>query len=49
MCTQDPTELILLSLVLLFTADVMDLTDYRIVEEIQIRFAVLLQNFINYR
>jgi len=46
---QDPTELILLSLVLLFTADMMDLTDYRIVEEIQIRFAVLLHNFINYR
>jgi len=46
---QDPTELILLSLVLMFTADMMDLTEYRIVEDIQIRFAVLLHNFINYR
>merc|ERR1711872_944632 len=47
--TQDPTELILLSLLILFCPDMLDLVERGKVEEIQLKFAVLLQNFLNHK
>ena len=44
---QEPTELILLSLVILFCPDMMDLVGRRKVEETKLRFSVLLQNYLN--
>jgi hypothetical protein len=46
---QDTSELILLSLTILFCPDMLDLTERRKVENIQLRFAVLLQNYLNQR
>jgi len=46
---QEPTELILLSLVILFCPDMMDLVDRKKVEEIQLKFAVLLQSYLNHK
>jgi len=46
---QDPTELVLLSLTILFSPDLLDLTDRRKVEHVQLKFAVLLQKYLNYR
>jgi len=44
---QDPTELVLLSLVIFFTTDMLDLTSRNKVEEIQMTFALLLQKYIS--
>ena len=49
MYDQEPTELILLSLVILFCPDMMDLVDRKKVEEIQLKFAVLLQSYLNHK
>ena len=46
---QEPTELILLSLVILFCPDMMDLVERKKVEGIQLKFAVLLQNYLNHK
>jgi len=46
---QDPTELVLLSLVIFFSADMLDLRDRPTVEQIQIKFVLLLQKYINIR
>jgi len=46
---QEPTELILLSLVILFCPDMMDLVERKKVEEIQLKFAVLLQSYLNHK
>ena len=43
---QDPNELILLSLAILFCPDMLDLTERRKVENIQLSFAVLLQKYL---
>merc|ERR1712038_1604548 len=45
---QEPTELILLSLVILFCPDMMDLVEREKVEKIQLKFAVLLQNYLKH-
>ena len=44
---QDPTELVLLSLVIFFSTDMLDLTSRNKVEEIQMTFALLLQKYIS--
>ena len=44
---QDACEYILVSLLLLFCPDLLDLKERRKVEEIQTKFAVLLQNYLN--
>ena len=44
---QDACEYVLLSLVLLFCPDMIDLVDRRRVEEIQLKFATLLQKYLN--
>ena len=46
---KDPTELVLLSLVIFFSADMLDLKDRPTVEQIQIKFVLLLQKYINIR
>merc|ERR1719508_603942 len=46
---QSACESVLLSLVLLFCPDMLDLLERRRVEEIQTKFAVLLQKYINQR
>ena len=46
---QDPTELVLLSLTILFCPDMLDLTDRGKVEQVQLKFALLLQKYLNYR
>lgn len=43
---QDPQEFVLISLVLLFCPDLLDLEDRRRVEDVQAKFAVLLQKYI---
>jgi len=44
---QDACEYVLLSLVLLFCPDMIDLVERRRVEEIQLKFATLLQKYLN--
>ena len=44
---QDACEYILISLLLLFCPDLLDLKERTKVEEIQTKFAVLLQNYLN--
>ena len=44
---QDPTELVLLSLVIFFSTDTLDLTDRSKVDETQMTFALLLQKYIS--
>jgi len=46
---QDSSELVLLSLVLLFTADSLDLVESARVEETQLHFAVILQRLLSHR
>ena len=46
---QDPTELILLSLTILFCPDMLDLTERKKVEQFQLKFAILLQKYITFR
>merc|ERR1719210_1387325 len=46
---QDPTELVLLSLVIFFSADMLELRDRPTVEQIQIKLVLLLQKYINIR
>ena len=45
--SQEGIETVLLSLVLLFCPDMLDLMERRRVEEIQTKFAVLLQKYLN--
>jgi hypothetical protein len=44
---QDACEYVLLSMVLLFCPDMIDLLESRRVEEIQLKFATLLQKYLN--
>ena len=44
---QDACENVLLSMVLLFCPDMIDLLERRRVEEIQLKFATLLQKYLN--
>lgn len=46
---QDACEYVLLSLVLLFCPDMLDLVERRRVEEIQLKFATLLQKYLNHK
>lgn len=46
---QDACETVLMSLVLLFSPDMLNLLERRRVEEIQTKFAVLLQKYLNQR
>merc|ERR1719430_823095 len=46
---QDACEYVLLSLVLLFCPDMIDLVERRRVEEIQLKFATLLQKYLNHK
>jgi len=46
---QDPTELVLLSLVIFFSSDMMDLTERSKVEQTQLNFVLLLQKYISVR
>ena len=43
---QDGVETVLLDLVLLFSPDMLDLLERRMVEEIQTKFALLLQKYL---
>ena len=47
MYPQDATEYVLLSLAILFCPDMLDLMDRRTVGEIQHKFVVLLQKYLN--
>lgn len=46
---QDPTELVLLSLVIFFSSDMLDLSQRAAVEESQLSFVLLLQKYISIR
>ena len=46
---QDPTELVLLSLVIFFSSDMLDLSQRGAVEESQLSFVLLLQKYISIR
>ena len=47
MYPQDATEYVLLSLAILFCPDMLDLMDRWTVEEMQHKFVVLLQKYLN--
>lgn len=46
---QDSTELVLLSLVIFFSSDMLDLAERSLVEESQLSFGILLQKYISIR
>ena len=46
---QDACEYVLLSLVLLFCPDMIELVERRRVEEIQLKFATLLHKYLNHK
>ena len=49
MIIQDAQEFVLISLVLLFCPDLLDLQERRVVEDIQTKFAVLLHKYLKKR
>ena len=47
--SQDPTEMVLLSLVIFYSSDMLDLTDRTRVEQTQLNYVLLLQKYISVR
>ena len=46
---QDPTEMVLLSLVIFYSSDMLDLRDRTRVEQTQLNYVLLLQKYISVR